>query len=188
MKKLLAALSSISVFFSASAAAHELNRGVEARFALFFPQSSTYRHLYGTVNPAFALEAFGKIKGPFMGWTNLEWLPGSGNSIGGHDATHINILNWGFGAKYAYRIKEKYTPYIGIGPNISTVWIHNHSHLHKRQSKTGIGFVIKSGFYWEFHSRFYCDFFADYLYQYVQFRKNANVGGFHIGAGLGVKY
>lgn len=188
MNKLLATFTSLSILFSAGAIAHDLNRGVEGRFAVFFPFSSTYRHIYGIFEPAFALEAFGKIKGPALGWTNLEWRYKNGDSIGAHKSTHVNILNWSFGAKFAFRVLENYYPYFGLGPNVSTVWVSNHSHCAKGQAKTGFGFVVKSGVYYTFSRRLYLDFFADYLYQHIHFRKNANVGGLNIGAGLGVKF
>ncbi len=60
-----------------------LEYGLEARGSAYFPVSDTYRHIYGTVGPAFALEGFGKIRNTIWGWTNLQWVPKHGNSIGG---------------------------------------------------------------------------------------------------------
>lgn len=188
MKNLRLLFLLFATFYSSRTFAHTLESGVEARASAFFPISTTYRHIYGIVGPAFAIEGFGKIKGMLWGWTNLQWEPKSGHSIGKGNSTHVNILNWSLGVKCTSQFYENFYPYIGIGPNISTVWIRNHGHCVKSQSKTGYGFVVKSGIYSTLTKHLYMNLFVDYLFQYVHFRKDANVGGFNLGAGLGYSF
>ncbi len=171
--------------FLLDADAAPLEYGLEARGSAYFPVSDTYRHIYGTVGPAFALEGFGKIRNAVWGWTNLQWVPKQGNSIGQNDSTHINVLNWSIGLKFTWQFYKNYYPYLGIGPNLSAVWIHNHGHCVTSPSKIACGFVTKSGVYCVLTKHLYLNVFVDYLYQHVHFTKNANVGGVNLGTGLG---
>jgi len=171
--------------FDVDAARLKMEYGIEARGSAYFPVSNTYRRIYGTVGPTVAFEGFGKLRNQVWGWTNVQWVPKHGHSIGNNNSTHINVLNWSLGLKYTWRFQKNYYPYLGIGPNLSAVWLDNHSHCTKSPSKTAVGFVVKSGVYCVVYKHLYVNAFVDYLYQRVQFKKDANLSGANLGAGLG---
>lgn len=188
MNKFLFIIPAFLASFSAYAEAYPFNGGVEARAAAFIPTSDAFRRIYGTASAAFAIEAVYKLKNPLFGFANIDWLSKDGRSIGLHNFTSLKTLNTSFGLKLAHPFWENCYPYIGLGPNISVVWIHNHSHCAKEQSKASVGLVAKSGLYIVLPKQLFLDVFVDYLYQPYNFSKHADIGGFKIGLGFGGRF
>lgn len=160
---------------------------VELRAAAFFPSSDRFRDIYGKVIGDIQIEASTQWPGCLESWVNLDFLSKHGKSIGGEDPTKVNIANVSFGINMPYQFCE-YTFYIGIGPSFSRIWLKNQSCSEEKVSKLAYGGVLKSGVCYFLTECIFLDVFVDYLYQPVHFETKVDIGGFKIGAGLGVAF
>lgn len=159
------------------------------RSAAFIAQSKLFRKIYDTAGPCIELEYAYRIKRHLEVWGNFDFFWQDGKSIGLCNPTQIKIPNFSFGIKSPYQFKECHELYLGIGPSFAGVLITNKTCCCcEKVSKPAFGFVVKSGYYYDFCKRFFLDIFADYLYQPVHFQRKTEVGGLRIGAGLGIKF
>lgn len=162
---------------------------LEFRSAAFIPSSKLFREIYGNVGVSYQLEGSTKLYKCIDGWANFDWFNKHGESYKLEDPTKVRIANTSIGIKFSCRSFRRFTPYIGIGPNLSKIWLENKSQCcHESVSKWTVGGVFKSGICCCITKCSYLNFFVDYLYQPVHFDTNVNIGGFNIGAGLGIKF
>jgi hypothetical protein len=167
----------------------EFQSSIEIRSSAFFHSSKRFREIYGNAGASYQVEASTKIYDCFDGWANFDWFSKHGKSVGFNDPTRVSIANISLGIKSPYQFSEKFTAYIGIGPSLSKIWLKNKSHCsHENVSKWAIGGILKTGVYYFINKSIFIDVFADYLYQPVHFETHVDIGGFKIGAGLGIKF
>lgn len=181
---------SLSTFciFSTSVFA-DFQNSVEVRAGAFFHSSSRFREIYDNVGVSYGAESNMKLSYPFDAWSNFDWYSKNGKSIGFDDSTKIQIANISFGIKYPFQLAYNITPYLGIGPSISGVWLKNKSDcVTENKARLAFGVVLKTGVYYQFSDYLYINLFADYLYQPVDFQKSIDIGGLKTGIGLGMQY
>jgi hypothetical protein len=167
----------------------EFQSSVEIRSAAFFHSSERFREIYGNPGTSYQFEASTKLYDCLDGWTNFDWFSKHGKSDGFNDPTRVSIANISLGIKFPYQFSEKFTAYIGIGPSLSRIWLKNKSQFsHETVSKLAIGGILKTGIYYFINRHVFIDVFADYLYQPVNFETHVDIGGFKVGAGMGIKF
>jgi len=160
----------------------------EVRAGAFLTTSHRFREVYGNATPFYELQASTPLCGTCLDfWANFDWIQKRGSSVSLHDSTRIAIGNVSLGLAYTYCLYLGEV-YLGIGPSFSRVWIHNKSAcVREKVSKFAYGAVVKSGYKYCFCNGLFLDLFMDYLYQPMHFKhRNDNVGGFKIGAGIGM--
>ena len=166
-----------------------LKTDIEFRTAAFFPSSHRFREIYGNAAASYQLETSTQFHPYLATWTNVDWVPKSGRSIGLHDYTRVNIVNLGLGLKVPYQVNDKSSVYFGLGPSLGGIWIRNHTHcIKKRASKALFGGVAKAGIHYFFTESFFVDVFIDYLYEPVHFDTHMNIGGLKTGLGIGYSF
>ena len=163
---------------------------VEIRCGGFIHANKTIRHLYGNIGTSYSLEVSHQFKPSMACWVNLDYFSKQGKISGcssGHSGhTHMKLPNLSIGLKYFYPIQETITLYIGLGPSLSGVFIRNRSEcLREKVSRAALGIITKTGIYYPFYENFFADFFIDYLYQPVRFKKQLDIGGMKTGIGIG---
>jgi hypothetical protein len=162
---------------------------IEFRTGVFFPSSHRFREIYGNGAASYQVETSLQFHPFLAAWTNVDWVPKSGRSIGVHDYTRVNIFNVGLGLKVPYQVNDKFSVYVGLGPSFGGIWIHNHAHcIKKRASKVLFGGVAKAGINYFFSESFFLDVFVDYLYEPVRFDTSMNIGGLKTGLGIGYSF
>lgn len=169
----------------------KIENSLEIRTAAFFHSSDRFREIYGNVSGSYQLEVSTKWRACncYETWVNFDWFSKEGQSDGFEDPTKANIANLSFGIKISSPFCEKFTPYIGLGPSFSRIWLKNESRCHdERVSKVAVGVVFKSGINYFVTRCVFIDLFVDYLYQPVHFEQQVDIGGFKTGAGLGFKF
>ena len=167
----------------------EFQNSIEIRSAAFFHSSKRFRDIYGTVSGNYQIEASTKLYDCIDGWANFDWFSKHGKSVGFNDPTRVSIANISLGIKFPYQFCEQFTPYIGIGPSLSRIWLKNKSQCSRETvSKLAIGGVLKTGVYYFINRHIFIDVFVDYLYQPVHFETNVDIGGIKTGVGVGFKF
>lgn len=173
---------------------------VEVRADAFIPSNKLFREIYGDVNASYGIEASAGLIDCFEGWVNFDWFSKDGRSHVernesdiegcGHDSTRAEIANFSFGLRLPYDLCSSFTPYAGIGPSFSRIWIKNKGLCHSKEARWACGGIVKLGVYYDFCNCFFLDVFVDYLYQPVNFkhRHHVDIGGFKTGAGIGYRF
>src|SRR5690349_11335225 len=114
---------------------------VEIRADAFIPTSNLFRKIYGDAAPSVGIEVSTSILDCYQGWVNFDWLTKRGHSHVkrdhidtefdcGSDRTRIDIANISFGIKYPFQNCDCFSPYIGIGPSFSNVWVKDNGDCH----------------------------------------------------------
>ena len=167
----------------------------EVRTAAFRPSSKLFRRIYGNWEMEYQLEVAKQFNdcSDFYGWSSVGFLDKKGHSIPLRDSTRIMMVPLNLGIKYVYSLWSCIDVSLGIGGSCNFVNIKNHTHfLRKRTQKTAWGGIVKSGIRYNFWRSAYLDLFADYTYQHLNFhsshRKNVDVGGLLLGAGIGLYF
>jgi len=167
---------------------------LKVRGSAFFPQSKRVRQIYGKVGGNAEIEAAIGFTDHVALWANFDWFSKHGHSTGLlQSRTNVKIANFSFGLQFPWQIDECIILYAGVGPTIAKIWLRNVINttaqtIVQNVSKTCVGGIVKTGIYWFFYDNFFCDTFADYLYQPTGFSSKANVGGVRLGLGLGVMF
>lgn len=188
-KKILKTISLFLLITNTHTLFSESQSSLEIRSAAFFPSSKLFREIYGNVGVCYQLEGSTRLCKCIDGWANFDWFNRHGESYKLEDPTKVRIANTSIGVKFLCRSYKQLTPYVGIGPNLSKIWLQNKSeYFQESLSKWTIGCVFKSGVYLCINKSTYLNLFVDYLLQPVHFNTNVNIGGFNLGAGLGMKF
>lgn len=171
------------------------NWGVEAklRAAYFYPTEKLFREIYTDNLCEYQLEVSKDLWGPTVAWLNVGWFSKQGRSIGLNEKTRISLLPVSFGASYRFFLTSYMNIYLGAGVSYVYVQIKDDSDfVQKNNNKGSWGGVLKTGMQYYFTPCFFGDVFADYQYNHVKYsghnRHNAEVGGYKIGVGLGVRF
>lgn len=204
MKQIFTKISFLLILLSACSLQAETT--IEVRAAAFFPSTHLFRSLYGNVNPSYSIEGATSLNfggcdsecdpcnsGGLLAFANFDWFNKNGHSKCGHDSTRVRIGNFSTGLKYAYAFNRCVEAYLGIGPSVSKIWIHNSyecSSSHRNKERWVVGGVVKLGVNYDFNECMYVDLFVDYLYQPVHFNQHhhVDIGGFKTGIGLGARF
>lgn len=174
---------------SANLLVAETTSRLEVRAGAFFPQSKLFREIYGNVGACYEVQATTNLTHCLDGWLGFDWFSKHGRSKGKHSPTSIQIGNVSFGVQVPYVFSCCLTGYVGIGPSFGRVSIKNHSQCtHEKVSKTIVGGLVHSGFYYSFGKCMFLDVFVDYLYQPVHFHRHDHIGGLKTGLGVGVGF
>lgn len=168
----------------------------EARAGYFYPQSGVMRAVYddGGLMPGGEFSV--RVWEDLLAWVNFSPFWKDGSSEGLESPTSIQIYPLSVGVKYPFELLERFYLYLGVGPSVSWVLIHNDSpYVEGRISKAAWGVVGKSGFIYECPRLVYFNLFADYSYRYLSGisrdgvqSESANVGGLEAGIGIGVRF
>jgi outer membrane protein len=172
---------------------HAENWSLQARAGYFFPAAKLLREVYHNGGFEPEIEGSVKVRDQLRFWTNFNAFIRSGHSQGLHNSTSIRIYPLSAGFKYNFKMRSSWDFYLGLGPSLTWVSIHDHSpyvkqHIHK----TGWGVVGKSGFIYRFYGHGFVDLFADYYYTQIGSisrrgvqSHSLNVGGLRVGLGIG---
>lgn len=162
---------------------------LQFRADAFIPTSKLFREIYEDANPSYGVEISTSLFNCYQGWLNFDWFSKKGKTKSCHAHTKLDIFNIGVGVKYPFDFCSNFSPYVGIGPSFSNVWVKNCSLCSHKESKWAFGGIAKLGVNYYFCENFFIDLFVDYLYQRVHFRhKSADVGGFKTGLGIGYSF
>lgn len=162
---------------------------LEVRANPFFPTGKRMRKVYGYVWPNYGIEASRKFNSSLTGWTNIDYTNSHGHVHVCHLSSKIRILNGSFGLKLTTHKFSNLQVYLGIGPTLGGVWIHNESSCgNHHDSKFILGGVLKFGFRVNLFSHWILNFFGDYSYVPAWFNNTANIGGAKAGLGLGYNF
>lgn len=191
MNKIVTTLTLLILTMSTISTGHECYEfSLEVRGAALLPTSHRFRHIYGHAVGDLQLEAGVKLRDCLKLWAQFDWFEKHGRSIGFCDPTKIDVMNGALGIKFMKEWCDCLYPYLNGGFVIGGVKVKNRSIccLNERCAKAAAGFVVGAGFYWFTDHHLFFDAFVDYLYQPVKFQERVNVGGFKIGAGIGVTF
>jgi len=164
---------------------------IEGRSAAFFHSSKHFRDTYGNVGGCYAIEASTTLEDCWSGWANLDWFSRRGHSvwIWHDDRTRVKIANLSVGIKYDFKLNDRFTAYIGIGPSLARVSMKNKWEIvHHHFSKFAFGGIAKGGFDYFMTDYIFLNFFVDYLYQPVHFHSRMDIGGTKVGGGIGIRF
>ena len=90
------------------------------------------------------------------------------------------------GVQYIQPITCDFKYYLTIGPRYFCVHQKNHSTgLPHSVNKNGCGGFINTGFMYYLSNHIIVDFFGEYSYKMMHFKKSIQVGGLTLGAGVG---
>ncbi len=160
----------------------------ELRGSYFYPTSTLFQDIYRDGGFEGEIEVLRTFTTHWIGWGNINYFRRDGYSKGIQDKTTIHMVPLSLGVKYQFPCYNSLSPYLGAGITYTFVNIKNDSPFVRRNvSKSGVGFVLKSGTYLTLTENFFLDLFVDYYYQKMQFYKTSktDLGGFKIGIGLG---
>ena len=161
---------------------------LEVRVSGFIPFSQLFSEIYGNDVVPIAVEATTPFFRHFDAWANFNWLSKHGHSIGLQNPTDVSIANFSFGLKFPFLFYNGVAVYVGLGPSLGGVWLHNRSkicHCDQRIREFIYGGVLKTGINFFINRSIFFDLFVDYFYVPTNFQTRANVGGIQPGIGSG---
>lgn len=187
MKKFILSLLSVSALCGYNSLFAENENSIEFRSSAFFHSEKRFRDIYGSVGPAFGIEASSHFCGEYGAWINVDY-----SLEKSHEdccKTTLGILNTSFGLKYIYPLTCHFDLYAGIGPAFSWVDLKNHTCCENDHfSRLAVGGVVKTGVYYQFCTNYFIDIFADYLFQPVHIGRSIDIGGLKLGLGIGTQF
>jgi len=164
------------------------SNSISLRSAYFYPTGKLERKIYD--NPIFdiELEGFHPLSHKWGLYLNASYLEKSGRSDGLNLKTKMRIVPINIGIEYIYDLTDKASFYIGIGPSLNVISLHDSNPIGRRHTnKCCFGASTKSGFYYDLSNHFFADLFVDYLYIPAGFKNTSNVGGLRAGIGIGFR-
>lgn len=161
---------------------------ISLRSAYFYPTGKLERKIYDSPIFDVELEGFHSISNQCGLYLNVSYLEKNGRSDGLNLKTKMRIAPINFGIEYIYDLTNKASFYIGIGPSLNFISLHDDNPIgRKHTNKCCFGASTKSGFYYDLSNNIFADFFVDYLYIPAGLKNTSNVGGLRAGIGVGVK-
>ncbi|MGB8467566.1 MAG: hypothetical protein WCE21_01045 [Candidatus Babeliales bacterium] len=187
---LLTALATASGVSAHTPYNQEHRSSLKVRSGAFFHTPQKFRKIYGVAGGCVEVEGAYATHANFEAFGNLDYfIRQKGHSVGLKNPTDVQSFNFSFGVKVPYEVSRHIELYLGVGPSVGGIWIKNDSICGiEKVSQAIIGGVFKSGIYCNIDSRWFVDFFGDYLYQPTKFSTFADVGGFRLGAGFGGRF
>jgi hypothetical protein len=141
---------------------------------------------------------------PLIVFVDGGYFQQHGHSIGGGGDTHIQVASLTLGLKAIYYFHDLIAGYVGAGPRLFMVAIHNESaYVRGKDEAFGLGGGFDAGL-WIFPFYRYCnwskdiflDLFADYSLKTIKFEDDdaasdnfkVNISGVTVGLGLGIRF
>ena len=173
----------------------------QVRGAYFYPSSDLFRKVFPVGGAEFQIELDKDLGFNFLGcgfeaWANFDWFSKNGHTDPLGDRTHIRLLPLNIGIKYIHDLTPCLHFYGGFGVCYTWLRIENDSILLPRViEKQNWGGVSKGGVQYDITCNTFIDLFMDYFYQPFSFPDfntadgtSRNLGGYKVGAGLGVRF
>lgn len=166
-----------------------LNHTIQFRGAAFFPASKRFREVYGHAGANYQIEASTKVNSSLEAWVNLDWYMRNHHIIQSC-SSRVKIANFSLGLKYVHTFTDYLDGYLGLGPSLGWLSIHNRSwFMSQRRSRFALGAVFKGGLRLYVTKNLFLDLFADYLAERVHFNNHhVQIGGLKTGVGVGVRF
>ena len=164
---------------------------VEFRTAAYLPTSQRFRDVYGDAGVSYQAEVRKSFCCCFEGWGNFEYFSKHAQVRNCCGNTDIELSNFSGGVNYVVPFCECFRGYVGIGPSVARVKLHNRSccFCEERITKVPVGGAFKSGIRYYMAGCGFLEVFADYLYLPVHYpEQHVNVGGFKLGGGVGLRF
>lgn len=169
----------------------------EFRFGYYRPSDDVIRDVYGEGLDSQVSVSVRAWKGLYA-MTAGNYFRKSGHSLGGNEATTIEIWSASAGLKYLFALPLDYSFYLGAGPRYYFAYSSNDSEFVDRNvDGNDIGFFAMTGFLYHFNCHVFLDAYFEYSWGRVSFssstpdvipRKNVQVGGISAGGGLGFAF
>ncbi len=185
-----------SFTFSTEPAVIKKPWSIQERLSAFVPQSTTVRDIYGSVWPAYSLEADYLVWHHYSPFFNLGFMYKSGKSIGWQNSTEVYLLPLIAGVNGLWHPKPWLHPFFGGGMGTAYIHFNDHSHYVRRHPHAwGGSLLLQAGCEMDFSSRLFFDLFTSYRWHFFHFAKhhgvktyNPQMGGFELGGSFGVRF
>jgi len=165
---------------------------LEIRTSNLFPSSKIVDRIYSGTRFDVQLEISKQVYRCFYGFINMSWFQKNGHSIGLRSNTQLTLDPLSFGLKYYYPLTCWLDLYAGVGASYCWLTIKNEipegTNVPRRESKEQWGAIVKLGANVNITQHLFVDLFCDYLYLPFNLTNVNNLGGFKVGAGLGVHF
>lgn len=179
---------------------------IEGKFSYFIPAGQVLSDVYGQGWIDYGLQAsyifpLNLPAGNKLAlYSALNYLPSSGQSVGGGQTTHIHMLPLTVGLKYLYGFcvrQVEVDVYAALGMRYNWVFVNNESdYVIRKMRATGFGGVGELGAFAAFAKYFLINIFMDYSIATVSsdqsrpgvYRQDLNINGFSAGGGVGIKF
>ena len=166
---------------------------LEARFALFIPQSNTFQEVYGYLNPAFQLELTFLLPKHLQWWTNFSYINKKGESTILHLPASLKIFSISSGVKYVFLFPNSIE--IGLGIGLLYTWLREKNRtlvIEHVKNKEGIGGIAKFDITKIYHQVLF-SFFMDYQLQSFSAGSpvenvRVDLSGLYLGLSLGYRF
>lgn len=199
MFKLLCGI--VALFCVVSSLSFAEDMDFQLRAAAFHPQTKRFREVYSRWGTDYEFEFNKRFCGPcgqISGWFNVNHYTKKGHSLGVSFPTRITIIPFSIGGKYFFCLNSCWQAYVGAGLTYTCLKVHDHAPFAKhRFKKQEWGCVAKLGMQYNLDCLLcglFVDLFADYYYLPFHFHHrseahihNVNVGGLHLGLGIGYR-
>ncbi|MBS0585210.1 MAG: outer membrane beta-barrel protein [Verrucomicrobia bacterium] len=164
------------------------DNSISFRSAYFYPTGKLERKIYNSPIFDIELEGFYSLSHKWGLYLNVAYLEKNGRSDGLNLKTKMRMAPINFGIEYIYGLTDKVSFYVGVGPSLNFISLHDNNPIGKKHTKKCcVGASTKSGFYYDLSNNFFADLFVDYLYIPAGFKNTSNVGGLRAGIGFGLK-
>ena len=170
---------------------------LEANAAYFRPTDNAFREIYSG-GGIYGLEASAKVWRGLYPWLSVRYFGQSGRITGSQSRTTIHLVPIGVGLKYLFPVHDRLNVFIGAGVLPTYLHIHDKSPFFiKKVTKWGVGGTVKGGAIFNVTDLIFIDIFSDYLFVKMHFdktddgaieRRPANITGFSIGGGIGIRF
>lgn len=173
----------------------------EAKISAYCPSSKVVRKLYNNVLPYYEFEAGRTFFCNWQGFMNVGLVYDKSDSKGCSHQNELYFVPVTAGLKYVWHVESFVDFYAGLGASWAYLNANNHIHyLHQKISRSSFGGVFRLGMVTRCVE---CldldlDLFTEYLSQpftfehhcrdHSYFRRNLNMSGFKLGAGLIYNY
>lgn len=169
------------------------------RAAYFHPSSDIVRQIYGNGIADLAFEGSKRISNHVHFWGAVDWLSKEGCSLccSEKKPTSLLFVPISIGLNFMYPVTDYANVYIGAGPVVSYVRMHDkYPYVQQFVKDWNLGGVFKIGTHLEWR-RVCLDFFIDYLSQRFKFcgcicnnvlRRDLSMSGVKFGAGIGFSF
>lgn len=170
------------------------------RMGYFHPFDGVFRKIYHP-GISYQVEFDALFFQKMLFFSNLDYFPRSGHSIrsqGAGDTTELRLAGFSAGLGYYQPFGYKFAWYVGIGPKIFYLDMHDKAPFVFRHVQEFVfGFQAKTGFRREFTRHIIGDVFVDYSYGYLHYKFNPselitrysiNIGGLAAGGAIGFSF
>lgn len=165
-----------------------------------FFTDSEMNHFFDNGGFTFRAESGCNFYGPFIVWVDGGYFQKEGHALGGTEKIDFKLASITLGLKAIYYFHERAAIYVGAGPRLFLLMMHNHSpFVRGDDNAVGIGGGFDGGF-WIFplphFPNIFLDLFADYSWKTMKvdadeissIDSNVNVSSFSAGLGLGLRF